>query len=89
MLSPTCDTEETLNNYKLLTSQFFKSRGGVSKTSSDLEAGKQKQNVTGNAAVSPDSQHTISAKNMLAPNFCILKNIKSSEILKEQYNEHL
>ena len=45
MLSPTCDTEETLNNYKLLTSQFFKSRGGVSKTSSDLEAGKQKQNV--------------------------------------------
>lgn len=42
MLNPTCDTEETLNNYKLLTSLFFKSRGGVSKTSSDLETAKQK-----------------------------------------------
>lgn len=56
MLSTTCDTEETLSNYKPLTSPFFKSRGGVSKMSSDLETARQKQNVIGNEAISPDSQ---------------------------------
>lgn len=56
MLGPTRDTEETLNNYKPLLSLRFKSRGGVSKTFSDPEAAKQRQDVIGNEAVSPGSQ---------------------------------